>query len=236
MKRIALVGCSHTDYLTKLETPTDHWSFNMLKYGVQIDNYARHGQGNSYIDFVLRYILANKIHYDCVIVQMTGNSRWMFPVIDKDQGLDLVTKNISENYNHKMFDNTWGYSNKTIPPQAVENLQHYIDYCQINNSQYHGEFEENGQNIASYTSDIYRRSISIYEKLFPKFFYWDFQWTDINNIGYDTNFRNTVIQEHGDIFFVNLLDDTMHLHPLGQKYLWDNYLFKSYIGDYLTNK
>ena len=89
-KRIALVGCSFTDYYQdkNLNDPVKTWSEWMLDDNpdVQIDNYAASAHNLSYIEFVLRYIIKYKSDcYHSVMFNLPPWPRTWAPIRQSDK-------------------------------------------------------------------------------------------------------------------------------------------------------
>lgn len=110
-KRIAVIGCSFTDYYQDRRNPEDPvktWSEWMLDDNpdIQIDNYACSAHSLKYVEFVLQYIIKYRSdYYHAVMFNIPPLARTWAPVCQKNN-IQLVEEDswfdveqISEKYN-----------------------------------------------------------------------------------------------------------------------------------------
>lgn len=109
-KRIAVVGCSFTDYYQdkNMADPVKTWSEWMLddNPGIQIDNYARSAHSLVYVEFVLRFIIKYRPdYYHAVMFNIPPLARTWAPVCQNDN-IRLLKQDswfdiheVTENYN-----------------------------------------------------------------------------------------------------------------------------------------
>jgi len=209
------------------------------------------GHGIQYFDFILKYLVANKLDYDCVIVQLTGSSRWQFPITGYSSNeFNTITVsdryvNYATNYAHATAHNTVDYEDlyENIPMSFLDD----ISIFNHGNKQPRDNIEDT--NFNKYTinrlqqetwiSEYYKlftQTLHMYEHHFPNVFWWRFANESINNIGHDTTSLETVIKHeelYGDLN--DIINDTLHLTPLGYRILFDEYIMKSKIGDYIRS-
>lgn len=96
MKRVAVIGCSHSDadYHDRVT-----WSECLAKQfpNIQFDNYAQGGHGHLHMNMVLNYCLYIADPYDLIIVQCSGLTRWEVGVEGS------FTGEINKTYNTETF-------------------------------------------------------------------------------------------------------------------------------------
>jgi len=246
MKKIAIIGCSHSYYLEC----DKNWT-TMFPEDYIIHNYSAAGHGVQYFDFVLKYIVANKLDYDCVIIQLTSSTRWQFPITGHTSD-KLRTDEISDRYINYSFNYAHVLAHESMDFEDLyENheLSFLDDISIINDSMIQPcdniedtnfkEFPINRSTSDTWTSEYYNlftQTLHMYEHHFPNVFWWRFANESINNIGHDTTALETVIKHeelYGDLN--DIIDDTLHLTPLGYRILFDEYIMKSKIGDYVRS-
>jgi hypothetical protein len=247
MKKIAIIGCSHSAY----NRGEQNWS-TMFPDDFIIHNYSMSGHGVQYFDFILKYIVANKLDYDCVIIQLTHTSRWQFPITGYSSN-KLHTMVISDryinyavNYAHATAHDTVDYEDLYANHQMT-----FLDDVSI----FNGGFKQSRDDIKQTTFEqfginrfqqdtwvteyynLFVQTLHMYENYFPNVFWWRFASTPIDNIGHDAHTAlETVISKkelYGDLN--DIIDDTLHLTPLGYRILFDEYIMKSKIGDYVRS-
>jgi len=248
MKKIAIIGCSHS-YYGECE---QNWT-TMFPEDFIIHNYSMPGHGVQYFDFILKYIVANKLDYDCVIVQLTGSNRWQFPITGYSSN-KLREWKVSDTYinyaaqashatAHDSIDHEDLYKN--IPMRFLDDISiynHGLKQSRVNLEE--TDFKEHTINRAhqdTWTSeyyDLFTQTLHMYEHYFPNVFWWRFGQSHPNtNIGRDDlTALNTIISKtelYGDLN--DIIDDTLHLTPHGYRILFDEYIMKSKIGDYVRS-
>jgi hypothetical protein len=234
MKRIAVIGCSHSNH----HSCDDIWAIQIARnHNVHVDNYAVSGHGAVYFDFVLKYIVANKLEYDCVIVQHTGISRWSMPLEGFSSNRKMVAFPVSENYIQMSYD--IARANMAIPLmfdtaaklQEVSSL--YNNLGTVLKSQ-HAEYQINDdgtfKNFATEYFDLFSSTLELYDNYFNHFYHFSFSNTSAGNLG-NTNFISWLEQSRGDI--MKYYDETRHLTSEGNTILYKEYIMNSPVGDYL---
>jgi len=240
MKRVAIIGCSHSDDCG-CDSGNDYvWVKQMADANPHIEfhNYSKVGHGSLYFDMVLKHLVTEGLEYDKVILQWTGGSRWMDPVQAENWYVDYTPRlkypppphfiempwhRDNEVKNLKRFRLTWPRKGVMDSLPLSENDTYYggensdiMQYKQKDNSQYNPAF--GGLSVA-YT-DLMIDSLKIYRN-----FYDIFSFCVLSSA-----LDNQKRIKHGipcfqsscsDEEFVNMLDDTLHLTQYGNTRLWD---------------
>jgi len=247
MKKIAIIGCSHS-YYGECET---NWT-TMFPDDFIIHNYSLAGHGVQYFDFILKYLVANKMDYDCVIIQLTSATRWQFPVSGHTSNELIEWKvsdnyvNYSVNYSHATAHDTVDHEDlyKNYPMKFLNDISIFNHgFKRSRDNLTDAEFDRfdiNSSQQETWVTEYYNlftQTLHMYESQFPNVFWWRFANTPINNIGHGTHTAlDTVINKkelYGDLN--DIVDDTYHLTPLGYRILFDEYIMKSKIGDYVRS-
>lgn len=259
-KRIAILGCSHSSYEQVMNTPGNKDWVHMLADlypDVHFDNYANLGRGALYYDFVLKYIITNypKDYYDAVIIQFTVENRWLIgleQINTRQNETDgfKVTYKPSENYT------TYAMSHPhvvTTTPSILiyEENNRYI--CPTEKTKYEN-FRESMRTYYGKTDTMvmfYERMFvstleTLYKDKFKNIFYWDFMngYSPIDNPEFHNVNRSNIstgkpyvlwaTEKFGDVYTVmELLDDTFHCSPEGNRVLLNEYLLSTEIKPYL---
>ena len=232
MKRIAVIGCSHSNH----HSCDDIWAIQISRnHNVHIDNYATSGHGVVYFDFVLKYIIANKIEYDCVILQHTGRSRWSFPIEGTTRGASMIYNTVEQNYSQAMFDTP--RANMSTPllfdnrPDSITSVYNDMSVVHdFNPKTYKRNADAITENFAAHYFDNFIQSIDIYASCFDNFFHFAFSNNNAGNIGLP-NFESWLAANHGDV--MKYYDKTRHLTSEGNTILYSEYIMNSPIGNYL---
>lgn len=234
MKRIAVIGCSHSNH----HSCPDIWAVQISRnHNVHVDNYATSGHGAVYFDFVLKYIVANKIEYDCVILQHTGISRWSMPLEGFSTGRKMVSRPVSPNYNYMSYDIARANLSMPVMFHNAKKLEEvssmYNNLGTVIKSQ-HNDYQINDdgtyKNFATEYFDLFTSTLEIYERYFKHFYHFSFSNTNIGNLN-KPNFESWLARKYGDV--MNYYDDTRHLTSEGNTILYSEYIMNSLIGDYL---
>jgi len=162
MKRIAVIGCSHSDadYHDRIT-----WSEVLAKQfpNLQFDNYAQGGHGHLHMNMVLNYCLYVADPYDLIIVGCSGISRWEVGVEGSFSG-DMNTS-----YNTKPFiqakqiikqnlfmDKQMKTSNLCKKLPNWPRLQQWYPFTedQIDNINEFNLVDQNGDLLVAYTDNI----------------------------------------------------------------------------------
>lgn len=259
MKRVAILGCSHTSYDQVCNEPSNNghdWVqyLSELAPDYEFHNYGMQGHGPLYFDFVLKYLISDveKDYYDAIIVQYTVDGRWLLPVnIDKYLSYHDCD-NMPSFQSEQITDN---YTVIRHPSQRLVFTQH--------GSHSHGSSHHNDKKILTahnILSGLYDHSgmvvhyekmfektcVNLYSKYFNNFFMWDFsnhvfnddtesdRFEYRNNIGKNKPFKDWALEQVGKVKFVTeYLDHSFHCTEFGNKVLVNEYLAPSAIGEYL---
>ena len=252
MSRIAVIGCSHSDLNQGVQFYGygSNWVELMAKQypHIEFHNYSKGGMGNLYFDTVLKHIIATKPsnYYDCVILQLTTQGRWFVPLTyspfeEGDIGI-------------------WYESDTTV--KNLKNVEFNRGYIKIGNNfesfepwdkgeQYSKHFQSvkevyNAQGIPTYFDKSFSAlSLKLYERFFKTmlvFDWWDGNTDDlyphmmrVTNIGQDASFWHWMNNKYGiEYVLENLVDETTHCTPLGNKVLFEEYIRNSKLGSYLN--
>jgi len=246
--RIAIIGCSHSYYNECDENWTTLFPSNFV-----IHNYSAAGHGVQHFDFVLKYIIANKLEYDCLIIQLTGTTRWQFPITGHCSDEILINK-ISDKYVNFAVDYSHATANNVI---KFEELYENNGISSFDDISLHTKGLMQSRSIAITDSDFVAHDINIsegntwvteyyklfvdtlhlYEPYFKNVFYWKFSSDVINNIGRDDATALDVVLNSKELYgdLNDIIDDTYHLTPIGYGILFDEYIMKSKIGDYVRS-
>lgn len=257
MKRIAVIGCSHTSYDHVRVTPGPgidwvHHMANQHKH-VKFDNYAHAGTGPLYYDLALKNIINNKgkDYYDAIIVQLTASGRWILPLNVDHTYVDLIEDifscvPITDNYDvYRMYhpfsiitrNGSHVLNSNENKKQTVENLIDSIRREGLSNSTVVG---------VNYEHMFIKSLTTVYNHIFNDVFFFDFLDGYLpehmnnkimrNNIGHTLPFVHWVSETYSEDFLVSeVLDDSLHCTMKGNQLLCDEYLMNSAIGSYLNN-
>lgn len=241
-KKIAIIGCSHSYYLQC----NQNWT-TMFPDGIEIHNFSLAGHGVMYFDYVLKYIIANKLHFDAVIIQLTGNTRWQFPVTGTCSD-DLKVETISDNYYNYWIDYAHATISQIIPHEEIMKNELFSDARFYNSGMLiheedltKSQFHEDNINITAnetWITEYYKLfvdTLHLYESSLENIFYWRFGLEVINNIGQDIKPALDVVIDQTHLYdeLDDVVDDSLHLTPLGYRILFDEYIMKSKIGDWV---
>ena len=236
MKRIAILGCSHSDL-----NSNDHinWTtFLARKYpNIIFDNYAASGHGHLYMDIVLKHCLYEK-NYDSIIVQLTGSNRWSIP-LQTDMTNHTWHKCKYWNGGPDSLDNL----NRMILPSPRANIagtgvhwdmfkdnknislwQHGLVVPSYKQSQY---IPGKLSSLADYYTDLFVKTLSKTNGV--KYFSVKNYIGD--NIGLKDSITNILKNKYGDEGLANRLDDTLHLTEQGYNDMADILLEHNIINE-----
>lgn len=226
MKRIAILGCSHSDL-----NSNDHinWTtFLARKYpNILFDNYAASGHGHLYMDIALKHCLYEN-NYDSIIVQLTGSNRWSIP-LQTDMTSHTWQKCNYWNGGPDSLDNL----NRIILPTPRANLAGngvhwdlFYDHRNISlwqnglvipkhkQSQYiPGELSS----LAQYYTDLFVKMLNNTNRI--KYFSVKNYLGD--NMGLNDSIIGILKNKYGSDGVANRLDDTLHLNTQGYKDMAD---------------
>lgn len=83
MKKVAIIGCSHTDWFQGNKERVGWVEQLSLAFpSIEFHSFAAIAHGPLYYDLVLKHIITEypENYFDGVIVQLTGKGRWLFPI------------------------------------------------------------------------------------------------------------------------------------------------------------
>ena len=223
--KVAVIGCSHSDttyirnnWVEQLANKYKHHTFH---------NYSVVGSGQLDIDCVLKHFVKFNLQYDKVIVQFSGNNRWIIPSVGKSKGFDDAFINI------KLTDNLTCYR-LNIPRSRSSRIYTREELKGVakgfgSDGRVRPESDEWVEDESSYSvgfahyySDLLRETIT---KIYPyNFIYWTFRPSHTNNIGQELCAHDWFEKEHPVSYVETYTDDTLHLNPLGNTILLEHYL------------
>ncbi len=261
MKYVAVIGCSFTDHAQQHDP--EQWN-SWCQYipqdfpNVEVHNYGCSAMSSNYFDTLLKS-LANFKHYkyDAVIVQTSSPTRWVLP-------LDTPTENYMR-YNdfwntevspledilvieHETPTNIPGYKHMidlsslmTFGGSNITGIRHnnVIDKEQL---QYLNNLVQGGLPLSPVFYNNFIKTLPMYEKYFDKVFHYSHSPTSEDML------PNNIGQQHDVItWFEKLPDyinkytqanigDSGHLNAVGNKLLYNDYIKKSAIGDWLNDQ
>lgn len=252
MKRIAILGCSHSSY-DEVINPVGaddnglDWIHHMSidNPHVEFHNYAAQGHGPLYYDFILKYILSEfpDDYYDAVIIQYTVEGRWHFPLCIENAPY-VSSEEITDNYVVKRW-----VSSRLVGTLHHNHVQH------VNSETTRKHILMAGKALYSYKDDkktdlMYEHAFmstlnKLYGPHFKNIFYFDFlngyikelndqDHSNRTNIGVLDSFVNWARSVYGEEYLLmNILNDSMHCTSEGNQLLYHQYILNSNIGKYL---
>lgn len=255
-KRIALIGCSHSDW--KPENEMGSWiSFLNKKYpNIKVDNYSASGHGHIYFDFILRYLRYScKINYDLIIVQLTHPNRWMVPVHGYHNGklFSCDSNDLDNAFEFEVYSEQ--YSRVLFKPaRRVSGGIKLLDQDQINDDVYKLYYNQGNQTnldmdlrndealLSPFTlfhSSLFFSYLKEITDIDDNLLYFTPRTIDRHDI-LDNNinqprFADWLRKEKNIKNINDILDSTMHLDSDGNKLLFDEYLLTSKLGKKLDN-
>lgn len=227
MTKVAIIGCSHSDDCGQQNGSEYVWVRRMGdEYpNIEFHNYSKTGHGALYYDLVLKYMIANNLEYDKVIIQWTGTDRWMHPVqVSQDTDIAFKTTNWwypnpdteSNITRYRLVLPRKGY-NESLP--LLNGESYYSDDMGVilhykGNEQY----DKNDINLARFYTNMFMSSLEIYQKYY-NIFSFGIMISSVPEIFQD---QIPVYQKSlgNDNTFVSLLDDSMHLTSKGNRMLY----------------
>lgn len=260
MKKVAVIGCSHSSYDQIIHGPSNDgrdWvhHFSSLIADYEFHSFACEGHGPSYYDYVLKEI-ASKYepkYFDTLVVQYTVGGRWMFPLNDNNQWspqqnitTDFSPTSVSDNYIfYRLFPQrvsltrnratAWHVDRKNRSnSKKIKDVELYLD-----------KYYQPDGIVTNYESNFSRTLQPLYESFFNNIFYFDFSNTMFNaetqdkdfayrnNIGQDKPFKNYVTEKYGIEYVAEFLfDSSFHCSKLGNEVLVNEYLIDSLLGEH----
>lgn len=249
MKRIAVIGCSFSDYYQdkNLPEPVKTWSEWMADDNpdVHVDNYACSGHSLAYVEFVLKYIRKYRNDYHAVMfnipplprswmptaktpgVSLSEHETWFTPV-DVANNYTAMTCNISRI--NLVSETALASGYEPMPRQELKGLAKIIGK------------ESDGMKIPN--ALILDSIDKYYAKEIPNLIYWSHEWmlrskpelelTELapffhNHKGNlsDTNKHviEFLIDKYGEQYTAEfLMTDSAHLSSLGNQLMYTEFL------------
>lgn len=259
MKRVAIIGCSHSDY--------DLRPHSWVKFCAQdfphlhFDVFAQGGHGHLYMDLVLKDIWDTFDHY---IVQLTQPTRWMLgfqgdlstpafirydtdvpnisdwkfnqPRVAMPGSSTLTNPEIAKNYG-KVFDSF----------KSVTHGGTFYNYTPGDDStKITVDFKNNIHPLAYHFSRVFVKNLAMYGdrisyfnhgsiglEQVTKVDHWEKSESVTNNIGVQESVFEYLEKNYYDKF-LNYIDETNHLNLTGSQVLWQEYLKPSSLGERLS--
>jgi hypothetical protein len=224
MKKVAVIGCSHSDDCGNFQGRGYVWPLLMAKEypHIQFDNYSKIGHGHLYFDMVLKHIISSNIHYDKIILQLTGDQRWFNPVASNnyyDSNFAPVPDFYPEADNLNKFTYTWPRQGQ-LNAKVLKNGEKFYGSKDCNLIPFDNEYydQSKGNMPKSYT-DLFLKTLHIYNPYFKIFTFnileeaLDDKWHG-KYPSFQSSFKN-------QLSFANLLDDSLHLNQAGNRHLYN---------------
>jgi len=260
LKRVAVIGCSHSDYALR---PHNWVRFCAQDFpDIHFDVFAQGGHGHLYMDIVLKDIWDTFDHY---IVQLTQPTRWLLGI----QGY-LSTPAFIRYDTDQTNISDWKFNQPRVAMPGSSQLTDQeiaSDYGKIfhgHREQTHGgtfynytpgddstkvtlEFKNNINPVAYHFSRVFVKNLVMYGDRISYFNHgsigldqsikvdhWEKSESVTNNIGVEQNVFQYLEKNHYDKF-LDYLDETNHLNLTGSEVLWQEYLKPSKLGERLYN-
>jgi len=256
MKRIAVLGCSHTSYdQVNYSTWANglDWVHHMAEDNPDIEfhNYGAQGHGPLYYDFILKYIISEfpLAYYDAVIIQYTVDGRWLIPVNNTEDTTEIKSEQITENYIVKRLLSTRIVATHgnfhTTPPIENKKIKTQINMA----SRILEKYRDRYPGLPVMYENMFMDTIDkLYGPHFLNLFYFDFlngysneirptEHERRSNIDISLPFVKWAVSTYGEEHtLMKLLNDSMHCNAEGNRVLYYEYILNSKIGKYLKNK
>jgi hypothetical protein len=262
MKKVAVIGCSHTSYDQVAWGPSKDgkdWvhHFSTLLPDVEFHSFAAEGHGPLYYDYVLKDIALRypPKYFDTLIIQYTVGGRWIFPLKSghyfhegQNQEMEFEAADITNNYKfYRLYQQrvtlsrhraTAWYVDRTDTRRAktIKNIENSID----------GIYEPDGFSTR-YEANFCKLLIPLYGQYFNNVFTFDFSNTMFNaetvdenfkyrnNIGKTTPFKNYLTDKYGfEHVAMHFFDSSNHCSKLGNEVLVNEYLIHSKLGGHFN--
>ena len=262
MKRVAIIGCSHSDYSLR---PHNWVRFCAQDFpDLHFDVYALGGHGHIYMDIVLKDIWDTYDHY---IVQLTQPTRWMLGF----QG-ELSTPAYIRYDTDRPNISDWKFNIPRVAMLGSSQLnnqkalsEYYPDwqFHLTHKEQTHGgtwyndvpgddstrvilKFQNNINPLAYHFSRAFARNLRTYgnrisyfnhgtrhlNQRMAKVDHWKDSDGNTNNINQSLDVFTHLETNHYDDF-LSYIDETNHLNLAGSECLWNSYLLPSTLGERL---
>ena len=264
MKKVAIFGCSHSDwrgqYYNPIVTDKSHtskfveqtqgiWVKSMAKRfpDIKFYNFSKGGMGQLWNQMM--YIYADKmmdVDFDLYIFQFSGWNRWYLPIENKFTLFDLFRE-------HEMLENLIRMEIKSdfailhMDSVTRKNLEN----SDITHSFPKGKIPENGNGNGS-NAILQAATVLSYiheESQRKPIYYFNYnnvtkkttnQWMSkynipFNNIGLENGVREWFIDTRGMDGYAKLTDDSMHLTQEGNEIRFNEYIMNCNLGKKLLD-
>lgn len=222
--KVAVIGCSHSD-TTYIR---NNWVEQLAnKYpNHMFHNYSVVGSGQLDIDCILKHFVKYNLEYDKVILQFSGNNRWIIPSVGKSKGFDdaFINIKLTDNLNCYRLDIPRSRSSRIYTRQELKGVaKGFWSDGRVRPPQDDWVEDQASYSVgfAHYYSDLLRSTFSIYPY---DFIYWTFRPSHTNNIGQELCAHDWFEKYHPDSYVETYTDDTLHLNELGNTILLEQYL------------
>ncbi len=229
---------------------------------VEVHNYACSAMACNYFDVILKGLVNFKHYkYDAVIIQLSSSTRWSLPLdtpvedymryndfwnteIDPLEDLLVVEHEIPTNiprYKHMIdLSSLITFGGNVNGKANITGIRHK-DVLDTDQLQYLNNLVQGGLPLASIFYYNFIKTLPMYEKYFDKVFYYSHLPTSdntvSNNIGRELDIIPWIEKFPKYIDrFTNAPDDPGHLNSTGNKLLYNDYIMKSAIGDWLNDQ
>lgn len=253
MKRVAIIGCSHSDY--RQGSTQAMWAKTLSDRftNLEFHNFSRGGYGHLYQDMMLKYVRFFQEPYDLYIVQLTGMVRWFVPTEGYSDYWDY--NNIQDTFNMKWLSNNHISYTWNLPRVASVGVEPLDPHKGIDRNIYR-MYDNNGFNTKDYPDLNIKKNVSgavcgignfhsycYFEELkhlaknIPLYWFTPrtyIHWINVldNNLNLPT--FSEWLEQAGTTMDDNL-DDTAHLTVEGNRILFEDYLLPSILGKKLID-
>jgi hypothetical protein len=264
MKRVAVIGCSHSSYDQVFHGPSSDgkdWIHHMssIAQDYEFHSFACEGHGPAYYDYALKEIAVKyePKYFDTLIVQYTVGGRWIFPLNIgnmwspiQNTHTDFNQISITENYHfYRLFPQRVLLTRNRATAWHVDRSEYFNKKKIKNIEQYLDEIYQPDGLVTTYESNFAHTMVPLYGQFFNHVYYFDFSNTMFNatttdkdfqyrnNIGWDKPFKNYVTDKYGIEYVAEFLfDSSFHCSKLGNEVLVNEYLNDSLLGDHLGTR
>jgi hypothetical protein len=264
MKRIAIIGCSHSSYDQVHHGPSKDgrdWIHHISTIAKEFEfhSFAAEGHGPLYYDYVLKQLVITypADFFDAIIVQYTVGGRWFFPLDSEKFRVDWVNQNSILDFTPEQLSENYTYYRLMAPRISMSrnkatawNVNRYekksLQRIKQSESDIDDIYEPDGM-VTRYEENFTKLLIPLYKQFFNNIFCFDFSNTMFNaetvdsnfkyrnNIGQVLPFKNFITEKYGiEHVAMHLFDSSFHCSNLGNILLVEDYLANSNLGDYLN--
>lgn len=262
MKRVAVIGCSHSSYDQVVHGPSSDgkdWIHHLsnITDNFEFYSFAAEGHGPLYYDYALKDIVLKypKTYFDVLIVQYTVGGRWFVPIRSgkyiregQNQETDFEPLNVTPNYVfYRLRPQRVSLSRNRATAWQVDRTS-YRMRKKINDIETYFDAMYDPEGLAThYESNFAKLLIPLYGQYFNQVFCFDFSNTMFNaetidenfqyrnNIGATKPFKNFLTDKYGVEHVAKyFFDSSFHCSKLGNEVLVNEYLIPSKLGEYLN--